>query len=155
MTKYKSSLFPENKKGWIRIVEAFVAILLIAGIVLVILDKGYIAKEDPSEKIYTFETGILKEIQENETLRQAVLSAPEPLPINSSNVNFPAPLNWKINPEIPSYLGCESLICDISDDCILDKQLEKDVYVRSVIISSTLVEYKPRQLKLFCWLKNN
>ena len=39
-----------NKKAWIRIIEAFVALLLITGVLLIVINKGYIGKEDVSSK---------------------------------------------------------------------------------------------------------
>jgi hypothetical protein len=139
-----------DKRGWIRIVEAFVAVLLIAGVVLVILDKGYIGKADISEEIYEEEDAILREIQLNDSLRGSILGA-GPLPVNWSNM--PDPVKGKINAKTPSYLDCEAQICVIDDDCMLSKTLEKDIYARSVAITSTSATYDARQLKMFCWLK--
>jgi len=71
----------KNKRGWIKIVEAFVAVLLIAGVVLIIIDKEYLKKEDISSEVYDTELKILKEIQLNNTLRENILTA-SPLPVN-------------------------------------------------------------------------
>ncbi|MEK6926529.1 MAG: hypothetical protein AABW50_04595 [Nanoarchaeota archaeon] len=146
----KTTYLGNKKRGWIKIVESFAAILLIAGVFLVVLQKGYIAKEDPADKIYEAELAVLRGIQSNETLRQIVLAVPEPLPSNSSNF---AEIKNKINYDIPNYLQCETLICEINGSCTFYLQSDKDVYARAVTISSTLNEYKPRQLKLFCWVK--
>jgi len=143
------NLFPKNKGGWIRIVEAFVAVLLIAGVVLVVLDKGYIEREDPSEQIYEKENAILREIQTNNTLRDEILLAP--LPRNWTN--FPPQTKAKIQFDTPSYLICEANICEINDACLLETILEKNVYVRSISVTATPTTYASRQLKLFCWLK--
>ena len=138
-----------DKRGWVRIVEAFVAVLLIAGITLVILDKGYIGKSDISEGVYTQQEAILREIQLNNTLRGEILGA-TPLPVNWSN--FPSLLITKLQ-EMPSYLECEGEICSINEDCVFSKTIEKDIYVRSVAITSAQGNYDARQLKMFCWLK--
>ena len=58
-----------HKKGWIRIVEAFVAILLITGVLLILLDKGYL-KEDISSKVYEAEVSILRGVQLDLELRR-------------------------------------------------------------------------------------
>ena len=55
-----------KKHAWIRIVEAAVAILLIAGVVLIVLGQGNLKKQDPSEEIYKAETAILRDIQKND-----------------------------------------------------------------------------------------
>jgi len=141
----------KNKRGWIRIVEAFVAILLVMGIILVLLDEGQIKKQDSSEEIYEIENLILRNIQENNSLRQEVLDSE--LPINSSNPSFSVLINNSINKHKPSYLNCFAKICEINKNCIYENNFELDVYVRSAIISADLNEHKPKQLKLFCFRK--
>lgn len=143
-------LFPRGKGGWIRIVEAFVAILLIAGVVLMILDKGYIQGEDPSVQVYEWESGILKEVQLNNTLRMEIINAAN-LPVNWSDFAAQAPLTMgRLQFEKPSYLDCEANICELNDDCLLGKEIESNVYARSVAITEN---GKNRKLKLFCWEK--
>ena len=140
----------KNKRGWIKIVEAFVAVLLIAGVVLIIIDKEYLKKEDISSEVYDTELKILKEIQLNNTLRENILNAGTP-PINWSN--FPLIIKNKIINDMPDYLDCNAKICGIEDACTIDENSEKDIYVQSVIITSTLDTLNYRQLKLFCWVK--
>ncbi|GAJ11607.1 unnamed protein product, partial [marine sediment metagenome] len=65
----------KNKRGWIRIVEAFVAILLVTGVLLVIINKQYIGKDDISAKVYDVELSILREIQSDTALRDSILQA--------------------------------------------------------------------------------
>ena len=142
-------MWMKNKKGWIRIVEAFVAILLIAGVLLMIIDSGSINRNDMSSQIYDVEISILKEIQLDNVLREEILSLSDgDLPVNWRDANFPANVKIKLEDRIPNYLDCEASICDTSDDCIVE-YLDKDVYAQSVMISS-LSDY--RMLKLFCWM---
>ena len=63
----------ENKKGWLRIIEAFIAILLILGVFVVIYSK-VIDRPQKSDYIYNLEKGILDEISFNPDLRAAVLN---------------------------------------------------------------------------------
>jgi hypothetical protein len=144
----------KDKRGWIRIVEAFVAVLLIAGIILVILDKGYIGKSDISDEVYKEQEAMLREIQLNDSLRGAVLSA-SPLPVETTQLGFPSSIDSKIT-EMPSYLYCKGRICSTDDDCIaqLIPPNAGDIYVKSVAITSAQGNYEARQLKMFCWLKD-
>lgn len=150
MKKKDFRIFPERKNGWVRIVEAFVAILIITGIVLMTLDKDYIKKEDPSPKIYAVENSILENIQNNQTLRDKVVNM-TPLPVEW--VNISQGIKDKIQGTIPSYLDCKAKICALSDVCLLNETLEKDVFARGVVISGNLTFYAPKQLKIFCWEK--
>lgn len=139
-----------KKHGWVRVVEAFISILLIVGILLTIINKGYLDKSDISSKIYEEENSILKEIELNQTLRNDILSG-EQLPIEWEN--FPQSIKDKIENEISEYVECEARICNVNAICELENYPEKSVYVNSVFISSNLSKYSPRQLRLFCWMR--
>lgn len=145
----------KNKKGWIEIVEAFVAILLIVGVILIILNKGYIEKRGISETVvYEVELSILREIQKNDTLRTDISNAPEPLPIEWDDERFPASVKDKIIARTPTYLECIGKICSMTEVCNLretEEIKEKDIYAQSGTIVSTLEGVYYRQLNLFCW----
>jgi len=146
----KSSwLFPKGKGGWIRVVEAFVAVLIITGVILVVYDKGYVGSDDKSEEIYRLESGILQEIQINDGLRQWVLNASGATPIDWAGI--PLKIRNTIENRIPAYLECTARICSTGEDCVYDTSLGKDLYVRAVLITGYP---ESRKLKLFCWLKD-
>jgi len=147
-------MIKKNKRGWIRIVEAFVSILLISGVLLSVIDKGYFQNEDMSVKVYKAETAILKEIQLDEELRKEIINIDSNrLPISWDSPYFPINVSDRINERVPNYLECEAKICNITNDCDLGKILDKDVYAKATIISANLEKYNPSQLKLFCWTK--
>jgi len=134
-----------NKRGWVRIIEAVIAVLLIAGILLLIVDKGYISKSDESSKIYEIQKSIIRSIQFNESLRQDFLS--------EDVGTIPDSISQKIQEEKSSFLSCDAKACSLSEECLLDFDSLEDtnVYVYSGVVSSNLQIYSPRQLKLFCW----
>lgn len=137
----------KNKKGWIKIVEAFISIMLVASIFLIVLNKGPENKDDDFSRIHEAEIAILREIQLDNGLRNEILDAQESsLPIEWNG--FPAE-------KVPNYLDCVAKICDVDDSCMLQNPPQTDIYSESVIISTTLqtVVFDPRQLKLFCWKK--
>ena len=140
-----------NKRGWIRVVEAFVAVLLITGVLLIIINKGYIGKKDISNKVYDAELSILREIELNDSLRTEILSA-SPLPSEWEDIGFPIDVKDKIEARSPEYLICVAKICELDEICIIEN-IDKDVYAQAVAITATNEIYKPRQLKLFCWEK--
>ena len=145
-------MIKNNKKGWIKIVEAFIAILLIAGVLLMVINKGYSEKEDISMKVYTSELQILREIQQDLDLRDEILDLDEELlPIRWEDNDFPLNLKNNIISRIPNYLNCEAKICATNDPCFFDKTIDGDVFVRDITITTNLTTYSPKQLKLFCW----
>jgi hypothetical protein len=146
----------KNKRGWIEIVEAFVAVLLVVGVVLIVLNKGYLQKTDISERVYEAELSILREIQTNTSLRTKILDAPEPLPIAWEDARFPVEVKDKIIQRTPNYLDCIGRICNMTQTCNLEdtkEAKEKDIYSQSVTITSTLQTLSYRKLNLFCWIK--
>ena len=139
-----------KERGWIRIVEAFTMILLMTGIFLVVTERN--SNQDVSQKIYESEQEVLRVIQLNNSLREDVfIFSSSSLPIEMSN--FTDNLNNSINSTIPNYLNCYAKICEINDECTLTESVEKNIYTQEVLISSSLDNYDPRKLKLFCWVK--
>ncbi len=134
----------KNKRAWIKLVEAFIAILLVAGVLFFIVNQKYIGERNISAQIYQEEVSILREIEMNATLRGQVLDAS-------------LPSSWEITQEIPPYLDCLAKVCEITDTCGLGEEIEEEItgniYVQSVGIFADLADYNPRQLKIFCWVK--
>lgn len=146
-------IFPNSKRAWIKIVEAFIAILLITGVLLIVIDKGYIGTQDISSKVYNVQVSILRDIELNDDLRSEILGVQEP-PIKwedfeSNDLNQ---VKNKINNRIPNYLTCEAKVCELDKICVLEKYVDKDVYAQPVAITANLTDYNPKQLKLFCWV---
>ena len=143
-----------NKRGWIKIVEAIVAVLIILGALLLILNRGSIPKEDISEKVYKAEYLVLREIELNEMLRAEVLYA-DPLPVDWLTFDSKglSGVKAKINEKTPNYLECEGKVCWLNQTCSIDSYQDRDIYAKAISITTNLQVYSPRQLKLFCWIK--
>ena len=143
-------VFLKNKRGWIRVVEALTAILLLAGVFLVAINQGRGEDTSFSERIQNSEAAILRDIQLNNTLRAEIIATSGAIEWDSGN--FPAQTKAKIIEKTPDYLNCTAKICATGDLCLPAAQ-DKTIYAESVIITSTLQTYNPRQIKLFCWEK--
>ena len=140
-----------NKKGWIKIVEVFIAILLITTIILMVIEEREDGK-NYSARIYEIETKILREIELNETLRSEILNSSVPVEWGDFDSQL-SNVKEKIISRTPEYLTCEAKLCEIDDVCSLNETVEKDIYTNPVTIFANLTTYNPRQLKLFCWEK--
>ena len=127
-------VYLENKKGWIRIVEAFVSILLIVGTLLILINQGYLGGENLSKKVYDVQTGILTEIQQDNTLRLKVLNAMDSTPpieisshdetetlnLGSGDGEFPTEVWDRIEDRLTKdfgYLECRAKICELQNIC--------------------------------------
>jgi len=138
----------DNKRGWIRIVEVVIALLLISGALFIVINKGYIGKKDISSQVYDVEVSILREIELDSSLRTSILSIVN-LPTSEEDID--SAIISKINQRKPDYLECKIRVCEMNKVCALETYVEKDVYAQTVAITANLETYSPRQMKLFCW----
>jgi len=133
-----------NKKGWLRIAEAFIAIVIIAGVLLFVFTKN-INKPSMEEQIYNIEKEILEGIADNAELRERVLNMEE------------REIEIFISENLPSNLGFYVRVCEIDNVCGLPNPAEtytnKAIYSKERIITSTLTEFEPKKIKLFVWEK--
>lgn len=142
-----------KKRAWVKIIEAFIAILLLLGVLLSLIGFSNIPDNNLSNDIYNLESKILFSIQNNDIYREYLLNSSLELPIELSkgNENLQE-INEYINENKPSYLNCSTLICNSDENCSLNKNIEKSVFAQSTIISCTLNEFNIRELKIFCWV---
>jgi signal transduction histidine kinase len=127
-----------NKKGWLRIVEAFVAILLIMIVGLVIVQRGKTQEQNVSEKIYEIEADILKEVFAKYTIDEIV------------DFEKLDDIGDYVDTRAPNTLQCEIQLCDINsndcDDAI--NEIPEEYYTQSMPIIE-----KNQQFKIFCWIR--
>ncbi|HTZ41843.1 MAG TPA: hypothetical protein VMC07_01385 [Candidatus Omnitrophota bacterium] len=137
--------FRKNKKGWVRLVEAFASVLLI-GTVLILIVNQQNPKEDRIPGIVSdYEISILRNIELNETLRNSIITA---------SASFPTDVKTQVESLIPPSLLCATALCETNELCNFSgASTGADVYAQKIFITSTLTYYHPKQLKLFCWAK--
>ena len=131
-------------RAWVRIVEAFLAILIISTALFVLIAKSP-AVADIDEEIYEKQRQILNVISKNDALRNDI--------VNGDN----AEVNNTISEMISSSWNFETNICDINSVCPNPEsglELDKQVYSTEVVISSTLTDYIPKKLRFFVWMKS-
>jgi hypothetical protein len=131
----------KNKKGWVRIAEAFIAITLMFSVFLALYAKQS-TQPDVSDEVYSLESSILKQIANDEGLRQNVLSG---------NVNV---ITTFINNNnlVPPSLNYSIIICNLDEVCSMNVY-QKEVFASETVISSTLLKYSPKVVKIFIWRK--
>ncbi len=145
----------KNKRGWIRIVEAFLSVLLITVVLFLVVNQQNVQQNDSSPKIYNYEIYILRLIELNDTLRNEIISVSNSvLPATSDNsTTFPSDVANQISIATPSALVCAAEICYTNSTCNFWQIMNKDIYAQRIFITSTLQNYNPKQFKLFCWPK--
>ena len=138
----------KNKKGFLRILEAFIAIMLIAG-VLAFIYMNNVQKPNKNEVAETLVKVILEDIQSNPDLRTAVLA-------NPSNGDS----NWNtINNEIKSLVDKSDVkynyafkICPLDAICTPDGIPKgKEVVSGEISISATLQIQDYKKIAVSLW----
>ena len=147
----------KNKKGWIRIVEVFVSIILLTGILLVIISANSPKQTNLQDEITIKEGAILRDIELNSNMRTQILSISQnnlPLEWNDLNSQL-SDVTDRINELVPANLECRAKLCRLNDNCLISWSPKGNLYAKSVVISADLDIYSPRQLKLFCTPKTD
>jgi len=143
----------KNKKGWIRIVEVFVAILLITGSLVLFINKSSIDEDELKLYIHDRMVPVLREIQENNSMRENILNAALPVEWEEFEDQGILAVRNKIIDKTPKGFECQGKVCSLEETCTITLIEEKNIYAETAFISSNEVTYSPRQLKIFCWQK--
>ncbi len=134
-----------NKRGWLRIVEASIAIILVLSVLFVLFNRTRELREpDLSERARS----ILEEIANNGTLRDMILS---------DDPNKQALLTEVIRNRYitESYLDFEVRICTLKEVCGKSTYTPGNVYAAERVISVVIGKenYNPKKVRLFIWYK--
>jgi hypothetical protein len=147
-----------DKRGFLKVVEAFIAIILIGG-VLTFIYVSEIRQPQQEDYIYQLLRLSLKEISNTEDLRTAILS------INSDNLGnvvfdkSTSDLNaqkiaGRIGQIIPQEYEFKFKICELEDSCGLDNLPQKTVFSEEVSVSSLSGgNVESRKIRIFVWSK--
>jgi hypothetical protein len=133
-----------NKRGWIRITEAVVAILIMAS-VLIVLYTNETPQISLSDYVYDLQIRLLTEVADRADLREATL--------NSTVDDINTTLKQYFDESIPTNFVYNISVCDLGDLCTYAPNVETEVYVEDRIISSSLTTYSPKMLRLYIWEK--
>jgi len=129
-----------NKKAWLRIVEAFLAILIVVSAVLIVMSKNQ-TRMDLSGDVNYKQRQILDIIAKNDSLRESILQ------------NETTDLNNQILLMVPRNWNFTTKVCGIKEICTTDIPLDREVYVSQIIITSSINKYDPKKIKFFTWRK--
>ena len=127
----------KSKKGLLRILEAVIAIMLIAGVAFYLYVQNF-SNPQRIDEIYSLQKSILNEIGNSPQLRESVLK------------NSLDEAKAFVGQRVPVDFNYTVKICEISDICGLT-EYQAQVYSSERVISSTLKEYSPKKIKIFIW----
>jgi hypothetical protein len=131
----------QNKKAWMRIVEAFIAIILIMTVMLVVIQRQRLGSNS-LEEIQIKQKNILNLVARDEVLRGELLSWQA------------TQTNEKIKYLVPTGYNYSIELCRYNEICNLNFTVPADVFSDETLIVANLTHYIPDEavkLKLFFW----
>ena len=131
-----------NRKGIVRVLESAIAVVILLGFVTVILSRQ-VQEPDNADTIYKIQHQALREVADNYTLRNGIISGKLNETYNYIGKRLePFPVTFAISSCNPK----ESCLCK---ECPVDK----DIYADEIIISTNLSYYNETKLAIFSWLQ--
>ncbi len=153
-TKWRQSKFCSwsksmvNKKGFLRILEAIIAIVLILGLIFYLTPRSMSEKGKIPRNIEELQQFVLKEVSYNATFRDCTLASD----IGSCKVSYGcrANINRFIDNSVPNDYDYEVEICKTSVSCF-DGELpiSKSVFADSSFIG----DENSRVFRIYIWEK--
>lgn len=137
-----------NKHGIIRILESFLAIILILGATTIIFAK-FSNNNLESQNIISNQRAILEQLSSNAELRYIVINTDTN---NGDGVSESAPqeiLDY-ISQRLPAGYNYEVKICEMNSVCA-SSNYHQQVFVEEKIISSNIDSYAPKKVKMYVW----
>jgi hypothetical protein len=143
----------ENKRAWIRMLEATIAIMLVSSVLVIVYVRN--PRSDGftiEELIFNMQRKILSDFSSNPELRENVLKVG-----GIGGESAFSELESYADKFITDEFGFLLLVCPLGDVCKMDSSTftqtrEKNVYVEEVIISADFSEgYNPKRVLLFVW----
>ena len=132
-----------NKKGWLRIVEATIAILIIIGaVVFIALSNRPSIKEDYD----TLPDSILDELAKNKSLKDKIIGN-----LSGAQGNVSAFVASRVN---TMQINFSVQICPPSSECALSSipsNLEGDLYASERYIGANLTDFNIKKVRLYIW----
>jgi len=132
-----------SKKAWMRVIEAFLSIMVIASAILVI-NSVKTQNVDISDFVIDKQKQILNIIGNDNNYRSGIISG------DLSEVN------GFITKNIPNSWDFLINLCDINEICNQGIPSDKSVYISETIITANLNDYPdevPKKLRLNVWVK--
>lgn len=133
----------KNKKGIIRIIEAFVAVMIVLSVVLIIISRQRV-EVSRSDELVKMQKQIIDYVKITESLRSEIL------------VGKTSGVDLLVNNTVPLWINYSIRVCDVSQICSNPAGIiPKQVYANELIIAANRTYYpgNATRLVLYFWEK--
>ena len=131
-----------NRRGFMRMIELVIAIILISGILIIIYRQNIPAQK--TQELSELSRDILAEISTKENLRVEIINSKQNASRMIQTLNF-------INNSVPDYISFELRACLVTSACGQSAYVG-DVFSAERIISASNNKFNPTKLRLFLWV---
>jgi len=140
-----------NKRGWIRILEATIAVLIVSTtLVVVYSNQQATGEDDASEFIFNLQRQVLADIATRSDLRGHVLNG---------SAGAILALDSYVDTKVPDAFRYSIKICDLGNvgACKLNstevaETNDLDVFSEETVVSADFGEgFEPKKVRLFIW----
>ena len=142
----------KNKRGWITILEATIAVMLVSGVLVTVYSRQVVDRDSLEDFIVSMQKQVLADISGRADLRLLVLEEKK------------LELEVYVDSKIPSAYRYSLKLCNLdspTDHCKLNRSevietRDKDTYADEVIIAADLGDginyiYAPKKVRLIIW----
>lgn len=141
-----------NKKGWIKIFEAAISIMLVLGFMIFLYGQS-IEKPKKAENLLRWEGQILDELKNIPELRQKIITRNESEfdkeGYCTDKGDISSFVSERIRNSFPGF-DFECRVCEVDEVCGMRKYRD-EVFSEERIISSTLIQFSPKKIRIFVW----
>lgn len=141
-----------NRKGYIKTLEAVIAIVLILLFLFTVINKPLEKAGGSPPLVKRSQEYILNEILVNDTLRGQIINADLTNPGSPSFQDANNSLAGLIQTNIPPGYSYAFLMCDQTTCVTAPPSIDVDVYFDDVFISTSDGTKNPRLVRLWFWL---
>ncbi|MCX6711946.1 MAG: hypothetical protein NT139_02835, partial [Candidatus Woesearchaeota archaeon] len=132
-----------NKKGYLKTIEAVIAILIILGFIYIITPKQHLPEETTPQSVASAEEFIINQILYNSTYRSCIVSDNRPCIDNLVKKNSPSGYNYQFE------------MCDTSTSCLQELNItlpiDKSIYSKSILVSQEKGLISPKVFRVYMW----
>jgi hypothetical protein len=137
-----------NKRGYLKTLEAILAIIIILVVVYTIVPKYVEPRPEPPLVVQDSQRFIISDISNDDALREQILTGD---PLVAANVQD------KIRARMPANYDFICAICSKTNSCVQITPLSKAIYMSDVFVASSmglpLAQQKPKIVRFWMWTK--
>lgn len=139
-----------DKKGYLRTLEAIIAIILLLVVIYTIIPKYVEPKPNPPLAVQNAQRFIISDISNDEQLRNITTTSKD-------NVLIASTIGAAIKEHMPPNYDFACAICQNTSSCIRPTPFQKTIYMSDVFIASSLgprlSEQSPKIIRFWMWTK--